>query len=348
MRKLLLAGVLFYLIGCATSPHKSSVKIYIEQKNAEKAILEGQKWVADEPQNPQAHLWLGVAYVLKKDYQNAAESFVKAFELDPNLKNPQLLDKTFTVGGIKLFTADGVATTLQNGGTLASKEGKNEEAVKYLRTAIELFPDKAQLYLLLSATYQKMGEDDMAKKVLEEGTMRAPDNKDLLYYYALMLVSEKDYDRALENLKRAVEIDSTFGKAYYEMGVIYFEKGDNEKAFDLLKKATALEPDNKDAWFSLGVVSLKLNKFDEAQMAFKKYTELNPDDAQGWFYLGASYYEGGKYEEALQALDKSDQLNPGDPDVYNYKGLVYKKMGDTKKALEMFRRASELEKGKGK
>ncbi len=346
MKKVLVIGSLFYLIACASSPHKSSVKIYLEQRNPDKAVVEGEKWVADEPQNPEAHLWLGVAYVSAKEYVKAANEFIKGFELDSTYLNPDKLGKTFSVGGVKLFTVDGVATTFQNAGSISNREGNLDAALTYLNYAKRFNPSAVQTYLLLSAVYQKLGKNEEAMKILEEGAAKVGNSKELYYYLAVMQASNKEYDKALENLKKALEVDSTFGKAYYETGVIYYEQGDNEKAMKYLKKATTLDPENADAWFSLGIVALKISKFREAEAAFRKYTELKPDDPQGWFYLGAVLYEAGKYQEALAALDKSDQLNPGDPDVYNYKGLVYKKMGQTQKALEMFKKASELEKGK--
>ena len=91
MKKLFIAGIITLgIIGCASTPHKTSVKIYIQQRNWTKALNEGKAWVQEAPNDPEAYYWLAMAYTGMQKYDKAADNLIKAIDLD---KNGVLKDK---------------------------------------------------------------------------------------------------------------------------------------------------------------------------------------------------------------------------------------------------------------
>jgi len=52
----------------------------------------------------------------------------------------------------------------------------------------------------------------------------------------------KDYDRAIENLNTAVEIDPHSAIDYASLGANYRDRGDIEQAIAMFEKALALDP----------------------------------------------------------------------------------------------------------
>lgn len=344
MRRIILVAVAFFILSCAANPHKASVKIYLQQKQPEKAVEEGKKWVQDEPDNPDARMWLALAYVNTKDYVKAADVFIEGFNLDSTYLDTAKLNKIFSISGTHMFSSKGVITTLINAASLEAKKERLENSLKYLNYALKLNPKNAKVYLLLSGVYQKLNKPEKVKETLERAVSAVPEAKEPHYFYAVTLLDEGKLDEALEHLHHAIKIDSNYAKAYYEMGVIYFKKKDYENAEKYLKKALSKDPGLVDGWFSLGITLYELDKKKEALDAFKRYTEVKPEDVQGFFYLGVILYELERYDEALNAINTVLAKDPQNVDAWNYKGLIYKKMGKTKEALEAFKKATELEK----
>ncbi len=44
MRKSAIVVFMLFFLSCAGNPHKSALRIYIQEQNPEKALQEGKKW----------------------------------------------------------------------------------------------------------------------------------------------------------------------------------------------------------------------------------------------------------------------------------------------------------------
>jgi protein O-mannosyl-transferase len=58
---------------------------------------------------------------------------------------------------------------------------------------------------------------------------------------------QKEYDKALENLKYAMQYDSENADVYYLMGYIYAEKEDFKQAREFMGRALELNPEHESA-----------------------------------------------------------------------------------------------------
>lgn len=346
--KRLLPIFLVLLLSCATNPHRSAVRIYLQQHNAEKAVQEGIKWVKTSPQDPQAYLWLGVAYATAKDYEKAGENFHKAFTMDSTLYDTIKLRKTLSIGGVLMFSNEAIVTTLQNSASLKSKAGKYEEALRHFDTALKLDPSNSNLYLLKAGVYEKEGKEDLALKTLEYGNKRGVLSKQGLYFLGEMYLGKNRLEDAANAFRTSLEKDSMYDKALYGLGIVYFRKENYDSAKVALEKATKINPENADAWYNLGIAEIKEKDYQNAARTMRQYVSLKSDDAQAWFLLAASLYEIKKFDEALTAINNAIGFDATKADYWNYKGLILKKMGKTEEALKAFDKANKIEKGKGK
>ncbi len=351
MRKYILPIIAtIFLVSCATSPHKSSVKIYIQQNNYKKAVREGQLWVKDEPQNPEAYLWLARAYIGTRDYTKAADNFEKVYQLDKEKKFVSQFGQTEYL-------------TFFNAGITAYKNNNLDKAIEYLNYAIKINPRDPKAYLSLSSIYQKAGKSEKSKEALKKVLELDPENKQALYYLGLMEEVEGNTDRAKEYLEKLVSLDSSNARAYFELGVIYFKKNNYEKAYENFIKSANLDTTNANAWLNAGVSALNLKKYDEAISAFEKYVSYKPNDKTVWISLGEAYFEKAVKDtnniseeylkKAIDAFNQARELDPENPDVYFYLGNTYKVLGEVsrdpgerkiykEKAIEMFKKEQEL------
>lgn len=97
----------------------------------------------------------------------------------------------------------------------------------------------------------------------------------------------KDYDRALADLDEAIRIDPEFADAYAERGGIRREQGDLAQALADLNEALRLKPGRADFYETRGVTYGMLGDMSEATRDFRKTLELAPQyphaaDLRAW------------------------------------------------------------------
>jgi tetratricopeptide (TPR) repeat protein len=121
--------------------------------------------------------------------------------------------------------------------------GEFREAAELYRQSIDTYPT-AEAYTFLGWTYSFMG----------------------------------DYDAAIAECHRAIEIDPDFGNPYNDIGVYLIEKGQLDEAIPWLQKAmSAVRYDNPAfPYFNLGRVWEMKHQFSRALATYQKAAEIDP------------------------------------------------------------------------
>jgi tetratricopeptide (TPR) repeat protein len=91
---------------------------------------------------------------------------------------------------------------------------------------------------------------------------------------------EGNIDGAIKEFKKAIEIKSDYGDAYYNLANVYQRQGNTQGAIRNYHLAISYRPDLFEAYFNLGVIYL--NDPNQAELAtkfLKKAAQLRPDDA---------------------------------------------------------------------
>ena len=134
--------------------------------------------------------------------------------------------------------------------------------------------------------------------------------KGLAWYY------KKDYDKAISDNKKALEINPSYELAFYNRGAAWVAKKDYDKAIENYNKAINFESDYKDIYLTARGNVWKAKK--EYSKAIDDYTEaikINPVLANAYYSRGLAKKEenidltGSKldFENYLKlATDKND------------------------------------------
>ncbi|HET7114320.1 MAG TPA: tetratricopeptide repeat protein [Pyrinomonadaceae bacterium] len=165
------------------------------------------------------------------------------------------------------------------------------------------------------------------------------------YEKGVQAAARGETDKAIDDLKHAVDLHPNFGLALNELGVQYLRKGQLDKASEVLTKVVQLLPDAAEPSLNYGIVLLQQKKFPEAEkqlrnavkknehaytahlyfgitlIYIKNYpeaeTELRkavtiggPKAAQAHYYLGGLYWQTGKHQQAADELETFLKLEP--------------------------------------
>ena len=106
-------------------------------------------------------------------------------------------------------------------------------------------------------------------------------------YLGLAYFMQKNYKLAEEQFKKTVEIDPSFFSAYNNLGTLYSTKFEFEKAKAMFKQALSISPDIVSANYSLGTILFYNGEIDEANIYLSKGIALNPNfmENQGQFVV---------------------------------------------------------------
>ena len=130
-----------------------------------------------------------------------------------------------------------------------------------------------------------------------------------------------EYDLAIKDFEKALELNSKFAEAYNNLGNSYDDKGDFDKAIAAFNMAIKLKSDFVDAYVNRGVAYGKRDKFDEAINNFTTAININQYHAEAYYSLGNVYLLTGEFEKAIANYDMSLKLDPEDAISYCHRGL---------------------------
>jgi Flp pilus assembly protein TadD len=120
------------------------------------------------------------------------------------------------------------------------------------------------------------------------------------YKMALYFQRRKKHKLAIEELKKAVQLNPSFLKAYNAMGVSYDNLRRHSQAIRCYQSALKLDPKLDYVYNNLGYSYLLKNELDEAIVAFEKAIELNANNKRYQNNLGLAYVMKDQYDKAYE------------------------------------------------
>ena len=88
----------------------------------------------------------------------------------------------------------------------------------------------------------KENDPELALKILDATIDLAPDVAEAYYMPARMAFEQRDYKRAVPDLKRALELDAKHYRALNDLGIAQFGLGERKEALATFRKAVAVNP----------------------------------------------------------------------------------------------------------
>lgn len=213
---------------------------------------------------------------------------------------------------------------------------------------------------------------------VSEGPMPiSTDSETALDFYekGMMAYEEYRFNVAVENLRKAVEIDPGFfmanfwlyfmpGLDFKEVGEAvmksdeplnpaeqhiksafkYLVDGQSEEAVKHFEAAIAIYPEDPNLYKVLYIYQVwYLKNFDDAIKSMQRTIELKPDDGFTYNWLGYALMDIGKFKEAEEAFDHYISLEPDLANPYDSKGDFYRRTGQYEEASESYLKAYEID-----
>jgi len=192
------------------------------------------------------------------------------------------------------------------GGSLIQK-GDLLGGLKELLEAAELDPENADIQYALGLAYKNLREYDKSIFHFRKALKLKPDFPEAQNNLGTVYVILKDWDTALGMFKKAAENNMyrTRHIAYENLGSVFYNKREYKKAIQNYKKAVELYPRYSPAYDKMGLTYEKLTEWDLAVESYKRSIEYAPNRAISHLRLGRLYLRLDRHEEAAEELNKT-------------------------------------------
>ena len=336
---------------------KRSGKLYITQRQYDKALEQYMIAVEGRPDDSEAQYYLGWLYGQKELFEEMNEHYdlatdrkwkkkvaedrkelwTRYYNLGVKGMNAQKFEfavdqfnLAITINPKEADAYEGLAITLLN-------VGNSEEGIETYKKALELDPSKAQSYFNVGGALMNADRVEEALEMFKKGHAIDPEEINILqnlaiaHYRAILAHKEG----ASESAEKALAIAGDDPKILNIAAQIFLQAENYEKAAEILEKVVAIQPDNMDALFNLAIAYRQLGKGDKA---------LNlPKEADAYEGLAITLLNVGNSEEGIETYKKALELDPSKAQSYFNVGGALMNADRVEEALEMFKKGHAID-----
>jgi tetratricopeptide (TPR) repeat protein len=173
------------------------------------------------------------------------------------------------------------------------------------------------------------------------------------YLFAALLMSRKEYSRAIEVARKVTESPSegVFRRkaernlkksGFYIWGLILLTEKQNAEAAVKFEQAIQQDPEFAFAYLCWGNALYEQNQNEKAVKKYQKATEIDPKYAEAYYGWGNALLSSTKYKDAAAQYEKATVVKPDYSDAYNNWGQALHESGEYREAIVKYKRAAEL------
>lgn len=159
---------------------------------------------------------------------------------------------------------------------------------------------------------------------------------------AAIYLNMGEYDKAIHEYDRALELDPAHVQAYHDRGLAHVQRQQYTEAIADFSEVIALNPQHTDACYNRGLVYARQNAFDQALADYDQALALDPDNALIYNSRGNVHYNTKDYARAIADYDQAIQHNPAYADAYLNRGLTYTAQEEYQHAIADYNQAIAL------
>jgi len=290
--------------------------LYFRQRQFQKAANVLEQGLKISPGTPSISALLGISLYEMGEYGTARTHLEAALRANPGDKNAEL----YLVHDL-------------------TQLGDYEGAENHLRQLAGRQPKDQETWYLLAKTYMKLSEQALAK-------MNAIDPNSVVAHELSgeMMEAMNNFDGAVVQLKKAVEMAPQRPGTHYKLGNAYLGLSDLDSAMEQFRAELAIDPANCRAWWKTGTVVLQKNGSpDEALTDINRAFSMCPNLTEARVDRARALVKLNRNAEAAADLETAVKADPAEPSTHFLLARVYRALGRTQEAQAEMQTFSKLD-----
>lgn len=205
----------------------------------------------------------------------------------------KMYDEALSSLDFAIYSDDRFVGAYLEKGKVLEKLQRYEEAIENYEVTFHLDAPTSFAYLRVGKCYEKLGNTELAKK----------------YYY------------------KTVREDPLLDKGWTAITDFYYTQKDYQKALYYINRAIDIDGENIMYWKRNAEINTKLQFYEEAALACQKIIELGDRELDTWFFWSDVLQKLGEYDNAVAVLLRGLECHPEHPDLeYRIAGVYYLRM----------------------
>lgn len=211
--------------------------------------------------------------------------------------------------------------------------------------AVAIAPRNGFALMRLAALKQRARDADGALALLDRALAIDPHDKwSWLWRGIVHAETLKQWDKAREDYAKALETDSRFDLAHYNIGWTWINQApaDYAKALASFERVLQINPNYKEAYHAIGFAFASQRQYEVARFHYNRALQLDPNYLTAWKWRAVINQDMGLRKEALADFAKAMELSPRDPDLYVRRARTFQLDEQNDKAIADLTFASQL------
>ncbi len=312
--RLLLIGWLSVVPLAARADDLADARKAMQTGDLRTALIDLRNAVRSDPQNADAHFWLG--------------------RVSLELGDPVAAEREARAAWDRGFDPRPAATLLAQ--SLLAQQ-------KYRDLLAELNPDgkdpTLDASILVARGYAQiaLGDADAGKASFALAEKAAPDTVEPLLATAQLLMERGEFDAAQAKIDRALELQPRSPDALLARADLLRSKGSTKDALVALDQLLADQPGNVRALLERARLLVGAAEFDKAAADLAGVLKVAPGNVQALYLQAVVQAQAKDYRAADASLNRIGASIAGFPRGYFLQGVVKEQLGETAQAEEAIR-----------
>jgi tetratricopeptide (TPR) repeat protein len=314
------------------------------------AIGKYEEILRASPRLAAAYNNLGALYFRQREYRKAATVLEQGLKVDPAMTSASALlgISLFEMGeydkarphleaALRANTHD-INAQMFLAKDLTKLGDYQQAAVRLQQLAIQQ-PKNQEIWYLLARVYMKLSEQSLAK-------MNAIDPNSALAHElsAEVMESMNNYDGAVVELKKAVEMAPERPGTHYKLGDAYLSLTQLDSAAEQFQAELAVDPASCMAQWKMGsVVLLRNGNPEDALVDINKALSLCPSLSDALPDRARAFMKLNRNQEAVTDLEAAAKADPAEPSTHFLLSKAFRALGRVAEAQVEMQTFSKLE-----
>jgi tetratricopeptide (TPR) repeat protein len=267
-------------------------RIYELQGDMELALQTYQGYFDHAPDDPEALIALGNAYMDRGEYSVANTALLIALEINPMNKTAMAM--------------------LNEIGNITGSQGLD---IAVILDRLDQMPS-VDSYITLANYYQLKGDLSATHYLLQAALQIEPYNSDIWFdlgnYYRMV----EEWDLALDTYNTALNYDYNPSRTLQAIGSVQEELGMVNQAIASYQQAIEFAPASIQGYQSLADLQYRSGNVEESLVTIQSGIKNVPSDPLGYQTLGDIHADLGNITQANEAYQEGLNIIPGAADLY--------------------------------
>nr|WP_321400020.1 tetratricopeptide repeat protein [uncultured Desulfobacter sp.] len=299
--------------------------LLLRANQEDKGVALIKKGLKAHPETFQYTALLSEIYLKKKQLAPASQVLKDYISLGQNAPEPDLVKARINLAKLEMI------------------QGKADEAESQVDQVLDIDPRNIDAQYLKGRLALARGDGDEAVSRFRAVTEAHPDYLEGYIGLANAHVLGKNYDLALEILKKALKQAPNSAKILKNMVRVNVLKKDTRAAEENLKQIVSLDPYNIGSIAGLGDFYLSQNRYDEAMTQYRLIQQSKKGEDLGRLRMAEVLARTNQVDQAIDELEAGAENTKNSSVFVTSLGKLYLKEGRQAEAVEKFKEALAID-----